>query len=117
MEAGHGREACRCGRLQLTVADEHDDEPWTSDHLFLMAQAADTDVAAFLLLAKAAHPNELRALAQVSGVENIEQLRELTIQVTVAVRSMTTAAEMHLRSWVAARHERMNGNKRSSNHT
>ena len=101
--------------LRLRTTDVTDDA-WTPDHLFTMVRAADTDVAAFLLLAKAATPDELRTLAAVVGVDDIDQLRELTVRVTVKVRDLGAAAELHLRSWVASRHDRMNGNRRFVQH-
>jgi hypothetical protein len=97
------------------MADD-DNGHWEPDRIHLMATLCDTDIAAFLLLAKAIHPDELRSVALRVGIEGVDSLRELTIQVTCRARDLDDAAELKLRQWIRGRDDAMRGNPSSTRH-
>ncbi len=87
-----------------------DRETWDPDRIHLMLTLADTDSAAFLLLAKAIHPEELADLAMRVGINGGgDNLREMTIQVTCRARDLDEAAELSLRKWIRERDTAMRG--------
>lgn len=73
---------------------------WDIDHVFRMVRDAQDDVSAFLIAAQAITPAELRHLAATVDVEDIDNLRDLSLLVTCKVRRIGDEEHKRLRAWV-----------------
>lgn len=77
------------------------DEWWTPVRMVRMIRAADDDAAGFLIVRNALTPDEVRLLARLLKRRADDDIREVSIRVTVALRRLNPIEEALLRRFAA----------------